>query len=74
MPTVLLTEKSCSVRSLRFNPLDQFRLSMNILAFVPFIAPPKEESEDVTEEGFHLGIREFHLKIEARGASRQLLA
>jgi hypothetical protein len=70
---VLLAEKACSVRGLRFNSLHQFRLSMNILAFVPFIAPPKEESEDVTDGGFHSGIRGFHLKIEVTGSSRQLL-
>jgi len=39
VPTVLLTESSCSARSVRFNPLDQFRLCMNIHAFVSFVAP-----------------------------------
>ena len=30
---LLLTEKSCSARSLRLNSLDQFKLFMNILVF-----------------------------------------
>jgi len=42
--TLLLTEKSRSVRSLKLNSLDQFRLSMNILAFVPFVAPLRKEA------------------------------
>jgi hypothetical protein len=41
---VLLTEKSCSARSLTFNSLDQFRFSMNILVFVPFIAPQRKKA------------------------------
>jgi len=44
VPTVLLTEKSCSARSLRFNSLDEFRLSMSILVFVPFLAPLRKEA------------------------------
>jgi len=43
VPTMLLTEKSCSARSSRFNSLDQFRLSMNILALVPFVAPLRKK-------------------------------
>jgi len=44
VPTVLLAEKSRSFRSLRFNSLDQFRLSMNILAFVSFVAPLRKKA------------------------------
>jgi hypothetical protein len=41
---VLLTEKSCSARSLRFSSLDQFSLSINILIFVSFVAPLRKKA------------------------------